>query len=84
MALEVAGDTLTAKQLKATYEAATDTKLTEKQLGSIAEFQAWITAKKRQPVRSKSTFTTSIFTRWYRARANLTTLGTIAILTSNP
>ncbi|WP_292706550.1 aromatic alcohol reductase [Nostoc sp. NMS2] len=45
-ALEVAGDTLTPKQLKATYEAATGTKLTEKQLGSVTEFQAWITAKK--------------------------------------
>ena len=45
-ALEVAGDTLTAKQLKATYEAATGTQLTEKRLGSIAEFQAWIAAKK--------------------------------------
>ena len=45
-ALEVAGDTLTSKQLKATYEGATDTKLTEKSLGSIAEMQAWITAKK--------------------------------------
>ena len=46
MALEVAGDTLTPKQLKATYEAATGTKLTEKSLGSIAEMQAWITTKK--------------------------------------
>lgn len=45
-ALEVAGDTLTPKQLKATYEGATGTKLTEKRLGSIAEFQDWITAKK--------------------------------------
>lgn len=45
-ALEVAGDTLTSKQLKATYEGATDTKLTEKSLGSITEMQAWITAKK--------------------------------------
>ena len=45
-ALEVAGDTLTAKQLKATYEAATGTTLTEKRLGSIPEFQTWITAKK--------------------------------------
>ena len=46
MALEVAGDTLTSKQLKATYEEATGSKLTEKSLGSIAEMQAWITAKK--------------------------------------
>ncbi len=46
MALEVAGDTLTSKQLKATYEGATGSKLTEKSLGSIAEMQAWITAKK--------------------------------------
>ena len=45
-ALEVAGDTLTAKQLKAAYEEATGTKLTEKKLGSIAEFKVWITAKK--------------------------------------
>ncbi len=45
-ALEVAGDTLTPKQLQATYEGATGTKLTEKRLGSIAEFQDWITAKK--------------------------------------
>ncbi len=45
-ALEVAGDTLTAKQLRATYEAATGTKLTEKQLGSIAEMKAWIANKK--------------------------------------
>ena len=46
MALEVAGDTLTAKQLRAAYGEATGTKLTEKQLGSVPEFQAWITAKK--------------------------------------
>ncbi|PSB27303.1 aromatic alcohol reductase [Chlorogloea sp. CCALA 695] len=46
MALEVAGDTLTSKQLKAIYEGATGSKLTEKSLGSIAEMQAWITAKK--------------------------------------
>ncbi|WP_009632064.1 aromatic alcohol reductase [Synechocystis sp. PCC 7509] len=46
MALEVAGDTLTSKQLKATYEGATGSKLTEKSLGSIAEMQAWIAAKK--------------------------------------
>jgi hypothetical protein len=45
-ALEVAGDTLTAKQLKATYEEATGTKLTEKLLGSVSEFKAWIAAKK--------------------------------------
>ncbi|GAX39445.1 hypothetical protein NIES4075_04010 [Tolypothrix sp. NIES-4075] len=45
-ALEVAGDTLTPKQLKATYEGATGIKLTEKSLGSVPEFQAWITAKK--------------------------------------
>jgi hypothetical protein len=45
-ALEVAGDTLTAKQLKATYEEATGTKLTEKLLGSVTEFKAWIAAKK--------------------------------------
>jgi uncharacterized protein YbjT (DUF2867 family) len=45
-ALEVAGDTLTAKQLKATYEAATGTQLAEKRLGSIPEMQAWIATKK--------------------------------------
>ena len=45
-ALEVAGDTLTPKQLKATYEAATGSKLSEKSLGSIAEMKAWITNKK--------------------------------------
>ncbi|MEH2414603.1 aromatic alcohol reductase [Nostoc sp.] len=45
-ALEVAGDTLTPKQLKATYEEATGTKLTEKSLGSIAEMKAWIANKK--------------------------------------
>lgn len=45
-ALEVAGDTLTPKQLKATYEEATGTQLTEKLLGSIAEMQAWIATKK--------------------------------------
>lgn len=45
-ALEVAGDTLTLKQLKATYEEATGTKLTAKPLGSVAEMQAWTTAKK--------------------------------------
>ena len=46
MALEVAGDTLTAKQLKAVYEEVTHTQLIEKQLGSIAEMQAWIANKK--------------------------------------
>jgi uncharacterized protein YbjT (DUF2867 family) len=45
-ALEVAGDTLTVKQLKAAYEAATGTQLTGKSLGSIAEMKAWITNKK--------------------------------------
>lgn len=45
-ALEVAGDTLTPKQLRATYEETTGTQLTEKMLGSIAEMQAWIAAKK--------------------------------------
>ena len=46
MALEIAGDTLTPKQLKATYEEATGTQLTEKQLGSIPEMKAWIANKK--------------------------------------
>jgi nucleoside-diphosphate-sugar epimerase len=45
-ALEVAGDTLTVKQLKAAYEVATGTKLTGKSLGSIAEMKTWITTKK--------------------------------------
>jgi uncharacterized protein YbjT (DUF2867 family) len=45
-ALEVAGDTLTAKQLKPTYEAAMGTQLIEKSLGSIAEMKAWIATKK--------------------------------------
>jgi NAD(P)-dependent dehydrogenase (short-subunit alcohol dehydrogenase family) len=42
----VAGDVLTAKQLKAAYEQATGNILTEKPLGSVAELQAWIAAKK--------------------------------------
>ncbi len=45
-ALEVAGDVLTAKQLKAAYEEATGNQLAEKPLGSVAELQAWIAAKK--------------------------------------
>jgi nucleoside-diphosphate-sugar epimerase len=45
-ALEVAGDTLTPKQLRATYEEATGSKLTEKSLGSIAQMQASIATKK--------------------------------------
>ncbi len=45
-ALEVAGDVLTAKQLKAAYEEATGNKLLEKPLGSVEELKAWITAKK--------------------------------------
>lgn len=45
-ALEVAGDVLTAKQLKAAYEEATGNKLAEKPLGSVVELQAWIAAKK--------------------------------------
>jgi uncharacterized protein YbjT (DUF2867 family) len=45
-ALEVAGDVLTAKQLKAAYEEATGNSLSEKPLGSVAELQAWIAAKK--------------------------------------
>ena len=46
MALEVAGDTLTPKQLKSAYEAAMGTQLAEKPLGSIVEMKAWITDKK--------------------------------------
>ncbi len=45
-ALEVAGEVLTAKQLKAAYEEATGNKLTEKPLGSVEELKAWIDAKK--------------------------------------
>ncbi|HEY9883215.1 MAG TPA: hypothetical protein V6C98_06350, partial [Thermosynechococcaceae cyanobacterium] len=45
-ALEVAGDVLTAKQLKAAYEEVTGQPLAEKPLGSVAELQAWIAAKK--------------------------------------
>lgn len=45
-ALQVAGDVLTAKQLKAAYEEATGNSLVEKPLGSVAELQAWIAAKK--------------------------------------
>ena len=45
-ALEVAGDVLTAKQLKAAYEKVTGNILTAKPLGSVAELQAWIAAKK--------------------------------------
>jgi uncharacterized protein YbjT (DUF2867 family) len=45
-ALEVAGDVLTAKQLKAAYEEVTGQPLAEKLLGSVAELQAWIAAKK--------------------------------------
>ena len=46
MALEVAGDVLSAKQLKAAYEEVTGNPLAEKPLGSVAELQAWIAAKK--------------------------------------
>ncbi len=45
-ALEVAGDVLTAKQLKAAYEEATGNRLAEKPLGSVEELKAWIAAKK--------------------------------------
>lgn len=45
-ALEVVGETLTAKQLKTAYEEAAGTQLHEKPLGSVAELQAWIAAKK--------------------------------------
>lgn len=45
-ALEVAGEVLTAKQLKAAYEEVTGNTLTEKPLGSVAELQAWIATKK--------------------------------------
>jgi uncharacterized protein YbjT (DUF2867 family) len=45
-ALEVAGDVLTAKQLKVAYEEATGNQLKEKPLGRVAELQAWIAAKK--------------------------------------
>ena len=45
-ALEVAGEVLTAKQLKAAYEEATGNKLAAKPLGSVEELKAWIAAKK--------------------------------------
>ena len=45
-ALEVVGDVLTAKQLKAAYEEATGNKLKEKPLGSVEELKAWINNKK--------------------------------------
>jgi uncharacterized protein YbjT (DUF2867 family) len=45
-ALEVAGEVLTAKQLKAAYEQATGKTLQEKPLGSVEDLKAWITAKK--------------------------------------
>jgi uncharacterized protein YbjT (DUF2867 family) len=45
-ALEVAGDVLTAKQLKAAYEEATGDTLQEKPLGSVDELKAWIAARK--------------------------------------
>ena len=45
-ALEVAGDVLTAKQLKAAYEEATANQLIAKPLDSVAKLQAWIAAKK--------------------------------------
>lgn len=45
-ALEVAGDVLSAKQLLAVYEEATGNKLEPKPLGSVAQLQAWIAAKK--------------------------------------
>jgi len=46
MALEVAGEMLTAKQLKTAYEEATVNKLTAKHLGTVTELKAWIDAKK--------------------------------------
>jgi uncharacterized protein YbjT (DUF2867 family) len=45
-ALEVAGDVLSAKQLKAAYEEATGNQLKEKPLGTVAELRAWIASKK--------------------------------------
>lgn len=45
-ALEVAGDVMTSKQLKAAYEEATGKQLKEKPLGSVEEMKAWIAAKK--------------------------------------
>jgi uncharacterized protein YbjT (DUF2867 family) len=45
-ALEVAGDILTAKQLKAAYEEATGKTLQEKPLGSVDELKTWIAARK--------------------------------------
>jgi hypothetical protein len=45
-ALEVAGEVLTAKQLKAAYEEATGNVLQEKPLGSVDDLKAWIATKK--------------------------------------
>jgi uncharacterized protein YbjT (DUF2867 family) len=45
-ALEVAGEVLTMKQLKAAYEEATGNKLQEKQLGSVEDLKTWIDRKK--------------------------------------
>lgn len=46
VALEVAGEVLSNKQLLAAYEEATGKKLTEKRLGSVEDLKAWIEQKK--------------------------------------
>lgn len=83
-ALEVAGEVLTAKQLKAAYEEATGNQLTEKPLGSVAELQAWIAAKNHQPAHPLSMCHSSTSTQWYRVKASLIIFRTIATHTSNP
>ncbi len=44
--LQVAGDTITMKQLLETYQTVTGKKLIEKQLGSVADLTAWIAKTK--------------------------------------
>lgn len=46
-ALEVAGEVLTMKQLKTSYEEATGKKLEVKHLGSVEELKSWIENKKK-------------------------------------
>ena len=46
-ALEVAGEVLTMKQLKTTYEEATGKKLEVKHMGSVEELKNWIENKKQ-------------------------------------
>ena len=46
-ALEVAGETLTMKQLQSAYEAATGKKLETKHMGSVTDLESWIENKKQ-------------------------------------